>query len=66
MIVADIMSVITFCERQEKCDTCVFFKKEINRNICVIGLPKKWTIPKALLKEIPDMEIINEECNDNA
>ena len=64
MIVADVISVIKFCESQEKCNQCVFFKKEINRNICVIGLPKNWTIPKALLDEIPEVE--NEESNDNA
>lgn len=65
MVIAMIQSlikIIRFCESKEKCDKdCCFFKQELNRKVCTIGIPKNWKIPKDLLKNIIDLKEVKDE-----
>lgn len=54
-VLNSLIKIIKFCESKEKCDNnCCFFKQEIKRKLCTIGIPKNWKIPKELLKEVKD------------
>ena len=64
-MIQSLIKIIRFCESKEKCSKdCCFFKKELNRKVCTIGIPKNWKIPKDLLKDIIDLkEVKNEETS---
>ena len=64
-MIQSLIKIIRFCESKEKCSKdCCFFKQELNRKVCTIGIPKNWKIPKDLLKDIIDLkEVKNEETS---
>ena len=64
-MIQSLIKIIRFCESKEKCSKdCCFFKQELNRKVCTIGIPKNWKIPKDLLKNIIDLkEVKNEETS---
>lgn len=65
IMIQSLIKIIRFCESKEKCSKdCCFFKQELNRKVCTIGIPKNWKIPKDLLKDIIDLkEVKNEETS---
>lgn len=61
-MIQSLIKIIRFCESKEKCSKdCCFFRQELNRKVCTIGIPKNWKIPKDLLKGINDLKEAKDE-----